>query len=278
MHSKDHDTSSKFQTEEMISQAIKDDFKLIAFTDHFYLPEGVEDQELKKAGPSALTQPEFKKAYKLLQNLKEKYKSQIEVIVGVELDYLPTLVDWTLNELSKFDFDYILGSVHFVYSKKIDKYLPVDFSKKEFEKACDAFGGAREFVSEYFENVKKLAELNLSDAIGHLDLVKKFNSGSEYFDESAKQVEALLDVIKKNGRIVEINTSGWDKECSEPYPSKSILEKIKARDIGITIGSDAHAPEKVNNRIEQGLNLAKTIGFKQLIYFKSRQKNYAEIK
>ena len=107
------------------------------------------------------------------------------------------------------------------------------------------------------------------DIIGHLDLVKKFNKDFKYFDESAEwyknKVEYVLDEIAKSEAIVEINTGGMSRGWTQtPYPSFFILERILAKNIPITISSDAHETKNIDFYFDESLEIIRKIGFKSV--------------
>jgi len=80
-----------------------------------------------------------------------------------------------------------------------------------------------------------------------------------------------LDAIKKSGMAIEINAAGYRKPIGEAYPSRELLEMAYERDIPITFGSDAHKPEQVGYKKEEIISFAKSIGYKNIAYFKNRE-------
>ena len=55
------------------------------------------------------------------------------------------------------------------------------------------------------------------------------------------------------GCAIELNTAGLRKDCREIYPSREILELAFQKNVPITFGSDAHAPDEV------GMNFAEAV-------------------
>jgi histidinol-phosphatase (PHP family) len=113
------------------------------------------------------------------------------------------------------------------------------------------------------------------DIVGHLDLIKVFNfRPNEDIKILAKEaIEAIAD----NNLVVEINTAGIRKAVNEPYPSITLLEMIKEKNIDITFGSDAHNKNQVGFYLKECYNTAKFLGYKKVVYFENREKIYKEI-
>ena len=61
------------------------------------------------------------------------------------------------------------------------------------------------------------------------------------------------------------------------YPSKRLLEAILNEGIEITFSSDAHSPDQVAYKIDEAINLAKSLGVSEAIYFENKQKRRVKI-
>jgi len=189
---------------------------------------------------------------------KERYKNDIEIVLGYEVDYLPNHMD---DRVLNADVDYLIGSVHF-----IDKW---SFDNPEFigewkTKNIDDIWKA------YFEATQAMVKMGKFDIVGHLDLIKVF----KYMPKVDVRVLAkdVLKAIKKSGMVLEINSAGLRKPIGEIYPSPQLLEEAYALNIPITFSSDAHSVEQVGFGYRQTKELAKEIGYTQAVTFKGRDK------
>ncbi len=189
---------------------------------------------------------------------KERYKDDIEIVLGYEVDYLPNHMD---SRVLNADVDYLIGSVHF-----IDKW---SFDNPEFigewkTKNIDDIWKA------YFEATQAMVKMGKFDIVGHLDLIKVF----KYMPKEDVRVLAkdVLKAIKKSGMVLEINSAGLRKPIGEIYPSPQLLEEAYSLNIPITFSSDAHSVEQVGFGYEQTKELAKEIGYTQAVTFKGRDK------
>ena len=77
--------------------------------------------------------------------------------------------------------------------------------------------------------------------------------------------------IIQKGIALEVNTSGIGSLYGDYMPHESIIRRY--RELGgylITLGSDAHTPERVGNGFEAAAALLKRLGFKNLYYYQRR--------
>ncbi len=189
---------------------------------------------------------------------KERYKNDIDILLGYEVDWLQGHMD---ERVLHANVDYLIGSVHF-----IDKW---GFDNPEF------IGGWKnkdidEIWQAYFEATEAMAESGKFDIVGHFDLIKVFKFMPK--KEITSLAENALQAIKKSNMVMEINTAGLRKPVGEMYPSRALLEEAYALDIPITFSSDAHAVEHIGLGYDLATALAHDIGYTKAVTFKGRDK------
>jgi len=189
---------------------------------------------------------------------KEKYKDQIKILIGYEVDWLPGHME---ENVLNADVDYLIGSVHF-----IDKW---SFDNPEF------IGGWKnrdidEIWQAYFEATKAMADSGKFDIVGHLDLIKVF----KYLPKTDTRVLAkeALQAIKRSNMVLELNAAGLRKPIGEIYPSKTLLQEAYTMGIPITFASDAHSVEQVGFGYEEAVALAKEVGYTKAVTFEGRDR------
>ncbi|MEE0896963.1 MAG: PHP domain-containing protein, partial [Acutalibacteraceae bacterium] len=84
--------------EEIVLKAIEKRFDSIGFSEHTYM----EFSDY----PYQMTVADMPKYKNEILSLKEKYKNQIEIFCGLEYDLF--------SEVPVKDFDYLIGSVHYL--------------------------------------------------------------------------------------------------------------------------------------------------------------------
>jgi len=189
---------------------------------------------------------------------KERYKEDINILLGYEVDYLPGYMD---DRVLNAKVDYLIGSVHF-----IDKW---SFDNPEFI-AGYKNRDIDEIWQAYFEATEAMAKSGKFDIVGHLDLIKVF----KFMPKQDTRILAknALQAIKRSNMVLEVNTAGLRKPVSELYPSRALLEEAYALDIPITFSSDAHAVDQIGLGYDLATTLAKDIGYTKAVTFQGRDK------
>jgi len=193
--------------------------------------------------------------------LQAKYRGQIDVRVGLEGDYIEGQEDKIADIVNRYPWDYVIGSVHFLGTWDIT----------DFRQTAGWEGKDRMAVYEqYYDAVMKAAATGFYDYIGHIDVIKRFGYKP---DGDVTQLEnAALEAVKRHGLAIELNCSGLRMPAAEMFPSRRMLEYAFELGIPLTIGSDAHQPERLGQYLEEGRALLKEIGFAQLAGFERRKR------
>ena len=221
----------KSTAEEMVQSAIEKGLTRMGFSIHAeqFSPRGPRD-------------PKVMAAYRAeIARLKEAYRDRIEILCGAESDYY--------FPANKDDFDYILGSVHYLNTP--DGLIPID-SKPEILLDAAATYYNNDFLAiaqEYFATVARLVEIR-PDIIGHFDLIAKYNEGDKLFDSQDPRylsaAFAAVDALLPLGVPFEINTGAISRGYrTHPYPADPILRYILAHGGKVMLCSDSHAAKNV---------------------------------
>jgi histidinol-phosphatase (PHP family) len=189
---------------------------------------------------------------------KERYKNQIDIRLGYEVDFLPNLMD---KRVLKSSVDYLIGSVHFINKWGFDNPEFIgEYQNRDIDK----------IYQEYFDAIESMAKSGLFDIVGHLDLIKVF----KFMPKQDIRVLALkaLKAIKNSNMVLEINSAGYRKPIKEQYPSRELLEEAFNMGIDITLSSDAHSIEQIGFKYNKIYSLIKDIGYNKIIAFKKRDR------
>jgi histidinol-phosphatase (PHP family) len=125
-------------------------------------------------------------------------------------------------------------------------------------------------VAPSFDEVEAAARSGLFDALGHLDVVKRFLhpfvTPADLAD-APELYEPILGALVDSGTALEINTSGLRHPVGETYPSAAVVARF--REMGgraVTVGSDAHRAEQFAWALADGYQHAASAGFGALSF------------
>lgn len=245
--------------EEYIKKAINLGFTSIGFSEHSSTVYQCSAEILPQNIDSYISE---------INQLKEKYKNQIEILLGFEEDIY--------GPVDRSSLDFVIGAVHYLQTpQNKNKYISVDHNPGYFEELIQAFGSIENVCKEYYRMVSQVIATK-PDILAHFDLLTKFNGDVEnhYFDPHADWYKNLVnnvcDDLKNTGIIVEINTGAISRGYrTTPYPSDYILKKLHQNQIPITISADAHQDLHINFAFDQAIHIAKNIGYTSVKLWKN---------
>lgn len=188
--------------------------------------------------------------------------SDIEIKVGIEVDYVPETLPRVSEMLEDLSLDYVMGSVHFLDGWGFDDPRYVDGYRGR---------DILQLWRRYFQVLGEAAESGEFDVIAHPDLIKKF--GYRPPGEVTDIYEACLDRLAEAGVTVEVNTAGLRKPVGEIYPTEEFLRMCREREIPVTLGSDAHAPHEVGADFGAALELLRRVGYEEIAVFRDRRRS-----
>ncbi|HCA80307.1 MAG TPA: hypothetical protein DEP53_11310 [Bacteroidetes bacterium] len=262
----DYHTHSKLcrhahgEIEEYVQAAVKLGLHEVGCSDHGPLPDNYDLQH-------RMTLDEYYSSYApAVSELVDRYRHKIRIKRGIECDHLEWTDKWTKHFVAENDFDFVIGSVHFVGAQGSEKPL---FGPTYDEAELPGLHEA------YYQSVRDSAKSGMCDIIAHCDLVKKLGaSGSKKIDEA---IWAALEEIRKSDLCIEINTSGWRRIEHEAYPGERILSFAKDLKIPMTLGSDAHTPEDVARDFDKAVALIERYGRGRVSVFEKRRRSEVKV-
>ena len=185
----------------------------------------------------------------------------VRVLFGIEADYYRGCEKFLAPFCEKYDFDIILGSVHF-----LDYW-----SDSQYGHGLTITDDPVRLWREYFKLIGEMAGTKLYDVAAHLDLPKRF--GNEISREIFRELALpALDKIAAAGMCIEINTSGANHVHKQFYPALDLLHWAAERDIGLTFGSDAHDPVRIGDDFIAAMITARSAGFTHFQRFEKRRR------
>jgi histidinol-phosphatase (PHP family) len=157
-------------------------------------------------------------------------RKETDLRLGIEADFVPGGEDRMANLLEARDFDYVVGSVHFLREGAVDMD---DYS------VWNSGRSPEEVWRRYFQTIGESARSGLFDVVAHPDLVKYWGDGSRRPD-------------------------------GDLYPAPAFLEMAVEAGARVALSSDAHRPEEVGADYERALAMLEQLGVAELCVFDHR--------
>lgn len=242
--------------EEFVKEAIRQGFYSYGVSSHAPLPFSTQWTMEWEQMEAYLD--EFK-------NLRSKYADEIELYVGLEIDYLNEESNPSVARFTELPLDYRIGSVHLLYDAA-GEVVDIDCSPAVFKERVDRHfnGDVLRVVRMYFDRLFRMVELGGFDVLGHAD--KMHYNASCYHPGLLDEpwYEALMkdyfSLVASRGYLVEINTKAYDS-LGTFYPNSRYWELMKEYQIKVLVNSDAHYPERINAGRMEALRLLQAKGF-----------------
>ena len=244
--------------ERYVEHAIEAGLTELGFSDHlfmYWLPSDRRDPELGMA--------EWEHDFYIedVERCRARYAADVAIRSSTEADFIPGHERELEAILRRYDWDYVIGSVHFLDDWGFDdaRYL-AGFERWDIDA----------LYARYFDVVGCSAESGLFDTIGHADLVKKF--GHRPARDQSEAYARLASRCAKAGVCVEVNTAGLRKPVGEIYPHPALLRACRAAGVPVTLGSDAHAPAEVAADLTAAVHLLLAAGYEEYVQYARRNR------
>jgi histidinol-phosphatase (PHP family) len=244
-----------------VEEAIRQGLRALGFSCHAPLPF-TQDWVLPKSDLPLYVRE--------ISTLKKKYAGQIEVYLGLEVDYLRGMLGTSSPSITSLRLDFTVGSVHFMDTTVNEEQLTVDGPEEDYKTLLDeGFGGdIKRMVREYYQLVREMVSEHTPDIVGHFDVIKKNNPGGKYFDENEgwyhDEVMKTLDNLAAAGSILEVNTGGLARgRTDSTYPPLWVLRECRKLGIPTNVNSDSHSPGQLTHYFAEAHDLLREAGYRE---------------
>ncbi len=192
-------------------------------------------------------------------------RTETDLALGIECDFVPGREDRLADLLEQHDWDYVLGSVHFVGEAAVD-----------MGGEWDVWRGASDpekVWARYFETLGEAARTGLFDVLSHPDLVKMWGPERPRPGRDPRfHYELAMDGIADSDVAIEVSTAGLRKPAAEIYPAPAFLSMCLEAGRPVTLSSDAHTPNDLGYRYEEAVELLGSHGVEEVAVFESRKR------
>jgi histidinol-phosphatase (PHP family) len=191
-------------------------------------------------------------------------REETDLRLGIEMDFIPGREDRIASQLDGRDWDYVVGSVHFLREHSLDTE---DYS------IWGAGESPEKVWRRYFETIAESARSGLYDIIGHPDLVKVWGRAAPVPDGDLRRYyEPAVEAFAETGVAVELSTAGWRKPAAEQYPAEPFLEMLADAGCPLALSSDAHVPDQLGFEYERAAALLERLGVGEIAVFERRER------
>ena len=229
----------------------------MGFSDHlfvYWLPPERRDPEL------GMCEEQLDEYVAEAHALQRAYP-QIRLRLALEVDYIPGQERRLAEILARHQWDYLLGSVHFLGDWGFDdeRYLD-EYARRDVNAV----------YLQFFDLLGQAAESGLFDVMTHPDLPKKF--GHRPRGDLGDAQRRLAERLARADVAIEVNTSGLRKPVGEIYPSLELLTLFRQAGVPATLSSDSHRPQDVGADYDRALEHLRRAGYREYVAFQGRRR------
>lgn len=189
--------------------------------------------------------------------------------LGIEADFVPGREDRMASLLDEQEWDYVVGSVHFLRDASVDMEGDWDVWRSERPEAV---------WRRYFETLGEAARSGMFDVLAHPDLVKVWGPDRPRPDGDLRRFyELAMDGIAESDVAIEVSTAGLRKPVGELYPAPPFLQMCLEAGRPVALSSDAHVPEHVGHRYEEAMEMLDSLGVEEIAVFEGRERRMEPI-
>lgn len=225
--------------EEYILWAIKNGIKHMGFSDHapFECPKGYQSLYRVRIEEA----PDY---FKTIIQLREKYKNEIDISIGFEMEYYPGSFKSMLNSVVELGAEYLILGQHF-YGEEY--YNPVGVTAPTSNE-----DDLKRFVGLVLEGMNT----GVFTYVAHPDMLNFVGDDEAY----AKEMKKICEASKAMEMPLEINFCGM--RGGRHYPNDKFWEIAGEVGCPVVFGCDAHSAREAYDKIslERAKNIVKRFG------------------
>lgn len=199
-----------------------------------------------------------------INSQKEKWrKAGVELKLGIEADYFIGGEEELKALLAPYNFDYIIGSVHFNNGW--------GFDNPELENKFNEYDLV-DLYTAHFNTVIKAAESGIFSFIAHLDNLKVFNYRPDE-ELLIPLYEKVAEALAKNDVATEVNVGlKYRYPVKEQCPSERFIKVLSEYDVKFTTSSDSHFPHDIGIYNDEIRDLLKRNGVESIVTFSDEKR------
>jgi histidinol-phosphatase (PHP family) len=253
LHTHTRYSHGKNTVQEMFAAGRERGIALHGFSEHSPRPDG-HDYPREYRAQLIRAYPDYVRE---VLELKEQHPGR--VLLGMETDWMEAEADFVQKAVSAYDFDYLIGSVHFIGT------WGYDFSAEDWKDF--SFAQRAGHYENYFRALTGMAASRLFNIAAHPDLVKIFSVDTfrQWLTrhDGLDLVRESLVAIRDAGMSMEISSAGLRKPCKEIYPGPEITRLAAELQVPVVFGSDAHQAAEMGFAFDELARYAASFGIER---------------
>ena len=205
--------------EDYVKAALKRKFEILGFSDHTpYKFPGNHSSGFR------MEMNQLQDYCDVVHKLQKEYAGQIQIPLGVEMEYYPAYFEETRKVLVDAGIEYMLLGQHFVGNEINEHY-------------SGRPTGDEDILKRYCTQVAEAMQSGLFTYLAHPDLIN-FQGDEKVYRQ---HMRLICREAKSCGYPLEVNMLGcWS---GRNYPNPIFWEMAAEEGCDVILGCDAHAPE-----------------------------------
>lgn len=206
---------------EYVEEAIRRGFRTVGFSDHTPqpFPNGFYDVGIR------MRCEELEGYVRSVLDLKAEYKKDINILLGLEVEYFPQLHEAWARMVEPYPFEFFLLAIHF------------------FDNEYDSVSTAKptndpKMLTKYVDQAIEGMRLGKFLYLAHPDLLHYTDSKSDFY---RAEMTRLCEEAKRLHLPLELNLLGLREK--RWYPIGDFWEVAGKVGNDVILGSDAHSPD-----------------------------------
>jgi histidinol-phosphatase (PHP family) len=194
-------------------------------------------------------------------------REETDLRLGIEADFVAGREDRIANFLEAREWDYVVGSVHFLQDRAVD-----------MDGEWDLWGrgeSPERLWKRYFDTLAEAARSGLYDIMAHPDLVKIWGrrppQGRPVPEgDPRRYYEPAIEAFADAGVAIEVSTAGLRKPVGRIYPERDMLAMAVEAGVPVALSSDAHKPDQLGYGYDRALEFLAEAGVREICVFEGR--------
>jgi histidinol-phosphatase (PHP family) len=198
-----------------------------------------------------------------IEAARTRWEGRLIVLAGIEIDYQIWFEDRIADYLSAHEFDFVLGSVHYVDRQML---MTPEYNRDRTRETA---------YRDYFRAVQDSVRCGLFDVVAHLEYANRRGLAAwGLYDprDYEEELAGLFELMIARDMPLEINTAGLHQGLGLTYPTAQTVGLYAAQGgRALSIGSDAHHPDQLAHAYPEAVRIALANGLTHVRTWRARK-------